>query len=106
MDLQFDQRDGSMIRTLGDVSVGNPLSEKRSRGETPSFRDVINDIRTDKNNKYRKPIAILAKFGQTQLAVYMHLLLMDFSSALGSSCFLDSTFGSCTARIRQKYYYH
>ena len=60
-----------MIRTLGDVSVGNPLNEKRVRGEVLiSFKDAISEIRTKKNNKYRKPIDTLAKFGQTQLAVY------------------------------------
>jgi len=80
LDLQFDQRDGSMIRTLGDVSVGNPLSEKKMSGEVPSLRDAISDIRADKNKKYRKPIASLAKFGQTQLAVYAFTSYGLFSS--------------------------
>ena len=62
------------------MSVGNPLSEQKVRGEVPSLRDAISDIRTAKNNKYRKPNASLAKFGQTQLAVYAFTTYGLFSS--------------------------
>ena len=65
LDLQYDPRDSSLNRILGDVSVGNPLSSDQ-RG-TITKRDAISDIRAQKNNKYRKPIETLPN---TQLVVF------------------------------------
>jgi hypothetical protein len=77
LDIQYDARDGSGIRYLGDISIGNPLSETLSRGPTPSWTNVIPMIRAKKNIKYRDPIATLQL---TILRVFAFPMYGQFSS--------------------------
>jgi hypothetical protein len=77
LDLQFDLRDGSNTRILGDVSVGNPLAEQ-PRGAPPKKRNVIDEIRAKKNTKYRIPIT--SQHPLNRLAVYAFTMYGQMSS--------------------------